>query len=274
MSADALGALDAFDAFDAAQLLAHLPDSTRSQIASLHVVAETTSTQADALAAPLPAQGCAIFIADRQTAGQGRQGRAWISPAGANIYLSVSRRFTHGLQSLSGLSLVAGVAVVEALQAMGIELVGLKWPNDLVADGRKLGGLLVQGRAEGGASAAVIGLGLNVRMPTDVATAIEQPWCDLASLGYDIPRVGILAGVITQLVAALAQFDAEGLVPFLPRWSQLDAFQGREARVLDGASVVSGTVLGIDANGALRMAVAGDGGERLFHAGELSLRPA
>ncbi len=274
MSADAFDPLVALDAFDAAKVLARLPGSVRSQIAGLHVVAETTSTQADALAAPLPAQGCAIFIADRQTAGQGRRGRSWISPAGANIYLSVSRRFTHGLQSLSGLSLVAGVAVVEALQAMGIELVGLKWPNDLVVDGMKLGGVLVQGRAEGGTSAAVIGLGLNVRMPTDAAAAIEQPWCDLASLGHDIARVELLAGVITQLVAALAQFDVEGLAPFLPRWSQLDAFRGREARVLDGANVVSGTVLGIDGNGALRMAVVGDGGERVFHAGELSLRPA
>ncbi len=262
------------DAFDAAQLLARLPESARSQIAALHVAVETTSTQADALAAPTPSQGCAIFVADRQSAGQGRRGRAWISPAGANIYLSVSRRFSHGLQTLSGLSLVAGLAVVEALQAMGVEQVGLKWPNDLVANGRKLGGLLVQGRAEGSASAAVIGLGLNVRMPTDAAAAIEQPWCDLASLGHDIPRVDIAAGVIAQLVAALAQFDAEGLAPFLPRWSRLDAFRGREARVLDGTNVVSGTVLGIDANGALRMAVAGDGGERVFHAGELSLRPA
>lgn len=253
-------------------IVAALPADARGQLASLQFLSETISTQADALAAALPEHGCAIFLADCQSAGQGRRGRPWISPPGANLYLSVSRRFAHPLSALSGLSLAAGVALVEALHALGVGEAGLKWPNDVLAHGRKLGGLLVSLRSDGAGSAAVIGLGLNLRMPADAGAVIDQPWCDLASLGYDMARVHVAAAVIARLVGALAQFDAEGFEPFIARWDRHDVFHGRDVRIVDGAEVATGTVLGIDAIGALRMRVAGS--ERRFHGGELGLRPA
>jgi BirA family biotin operon repressor/biotin-[acetyl-CoA-carboxylase] ligase len=255
-------------------ILEALPAGARAQVASLQWLAETASTQADALAAPVPAQGCALFLADRQHAGQGRRGRRWVSPPGANLYLSLSRRFAHPLAALSGLSLAAGVAVVEALHALGVHEAGLKWPNDVLAGGRKLGGLLVNLRADSdrGGSVAIVGLGLNLRMPDGAGATIDQPWCDLAMLGHCCGRVQVAARVIAQFAGALAQFDAEGIAPFLPRWQRLDAYAGREARIVDGVEIASGTVLGIDASGALRLRV--DGVERRFHGGELSLRPA
>lgn len=253
-------------------ILSVLPAAARAQVASLQFLSDTLSTQADALAVPSPDRGCALFLADRQTAGQGRRGRPWVSPPGANLYLSVSRRFVHPLAALSGLSLAAGVAVVEALHALGVREAGLKWPNDLLVGGRKLGGLLVNLRSEGVHASAVIGLGLNLRMPADAGGAIDQPWCDLASLGHDIGRTQLAAAVITHLVGALLQFDSEGFEPFIARWDRHDVFRGREVRIVDGADAVLGTVLGIDAVGALRMRVAGN--ERRFHGGELGLRPA
>ena len=175
-------------------ILEALPAAARAQVASLQWLAETASTQADALAAPVPAQGCALFLADRQHAGQGRRGRAWISPPGANVYLSLSRRFAQPLPALSGLSLAAGIAVVEALHRLGVTEAGLKWPNDVLAGGRKLGGLLVNLRPDAGGSAAIVGLGLNLRMPDEAGAAIDQPWCDLASLGHGCGRVPVAAG--------------------------------------------------------------------------------
>jgi BirA family biotin operon repressor/biotin-[acetyl-CoA-carboxylase] ligase len=253
-------------------ILAALPPSARAQVATLVVADETGSTQADALAAPVPTDGVALYIADRQTAGQGRRGRAWVSPPDANLYLSAARRFTRPLPQLGGLSLSVGVAVVEALQALGVGDAGLKWPNDVLVGGRKLGGILVDARADGAGSIAVVGIGLNLRMPADAAAAIDQPWCDLAGLGHSLSRDTVAASVTTALVEAFAAFDAEGLGPFLARWSEYDALAGRAARLLEGERDTIGTVLGVDARGALRFATAE--GERLVHSGELSLRPA
>lgn len=253
-------------------ILLALPASARAQVAALVVAEATGSTQADALAAPAPSAGVALFVADRQTAGQGRRGRAWVSPPDANLYLSAARRFARPLPQLGGLSLAVGVAVVEALQALGVAGAGLKWPNDVLVDGRKLGGILVDARAEDGGSIAVVGIGLNLRMPADAAAAIDQPWCDLAGLGHDLARDHVAAAVIGALVAAFAAFDADGLAPFLARWQAHDALAGREARLLEGGRETAGTVLGVDTRGALRFATAD--GERLVHSGELSLRPA
>jgi BirA family transcriptional regulator, biotin operon repressor / biotin---[acetyl-CoA-carboxylase] ligase len=253
----------------AAAIAGHLRDDTRARLATLQVVDETASTQADLLATPAPQHGCAVLLARRQRDGQGRRGRAWISAEG-NLALSLARRIARPLRELSGLSLAAGVATVEALHVLGVHEAGLKWPNDLVAGNRKLGGLLVDARADGGGSIAVIGVGMNVALPAPLGQAIEQPWCDLESLGHAIGRDALAAAVIDALAEMLERFECEGLAPFLPRWARHDAYAGRAARVLDGAREHVGTVLGIADDGALRLL--GADGEQRFHAGELSLR--
>lgn len=259
---------------DADVIVTALPSELRAQVAALQLRFETDSTQSDALAATTPTQGVAIWLAERQTAGQGRRGRAWVSPLAANLMMSLSRRFQGGFTALSGLSLVVGVAVAEALQAMGYDRVGLKWPNDLVAEAGKLGGILVQLRGDArGPCEAIIGLGLNIKMPRSAGLDIDQSWCDLAQLDDGEPpsRNLVAAAVLTHLLPALDQFDRVGFAPFAARWQALDALAGKPVRVLDGASEHEGLALGVSDVGALRVQLVQ--GERQFHGGEVSLRP-
>jgi BirA family biotin operon repressor/biotin-[acetyl-CoA-carboxylase] ligase len=264
---------DTPDRLEAEAILAALPAAVAGDIASLHLADETASTQADALAAGVPGRGCAVFLAERQSAGQGRRGRRWISPPGAAIACSVSRRFRREAPAMAGLSLAVGVALAEALQALGLGAVRLKWPNDLVVAGRKLGGILVTLRAEREACSAVIGIGLNVRLPAEAAAAIDQPWCDLAEFVDPPARNALVAALLAHVLPALEAFDAEGLVPFLPRWQALDALVGQTVQLLEGDTHVFGLCLGVAADGALRMRHP-DGTVHDHYAGEASVRPA
>ena len=271
---------------DREKILSAMSESSRASVTALTVAEETTSTQADALAAPTPREGCAVFLAERQTAGQGRRGRSWASPPSANLYMSISRRFRNDLATMSGLSLAVGVTLAETLNDLSSRRSGfsrdssspspirVKWPNDLIANGQKLGGILIQLRSDAEAgTAAVIGIGINVHMPEDAAAQIDQPWCDLHTLGFDeLSRNTLATNLLDQLVPSFELFEREGLLPFLPRWQQLDALAGQNVRVLDGALIHEGISLGITDSGALRIRL-GDQ-ERAFHSGEVSLRSA
>ncbi|MET7143553.1 bifunctional biotin--[acetyl-CoA-carboxylase] ligase/biotin operon repressor BirA [Xanthomonas sp. PPL139] len=259
---------------DPAAIRAGLSGPARAELAGLEVAWSLVSSNTTLLQRPAPAQGSDVLLAERQTGGRGRRGRVWASPLAAHLYLSVARSFQGGLGRLGGLSLAAGVAVAEALRAAGFATVGLKWPNDLLADGRKLGGLLVEGGGEfAGPARAVIGLGLNVAMPSASAADIDQPWTDLTRLaGGAVSRNAIAATVLSQLLPALALFDAEGLAPFLPRYAALDLLAGRAVRIDDGGQVREGMALGLAEDGALRVAFAD--GEQLVHAGDVSVRAA
>ncbi len=262
------------DLLDAARIRAALPPPLRAGVAALDVLWSVDSTNAELLRRGAPAHGAAVLLAERQTGGRGRRGRTWASPLAAHVYLSLARRFDGGLARLGGLSLVAGVAAAEALRAAGHAEVGLKWPNDLFAGGRKLGGLLIEGGGEhGGPVQAVIGIGINVRMPEAAARTIGQPWTDLSRLAAGpVSRDAVVVALLARLLPALDLFDAEGLAPFLPRFAALDVLRGREVTVAGGAASESGIALGVADDGALRVDVAGR--VRLFHAGEVSVRAA
>jgi BirA family transcriptional regulator, biotin operon repressor / biotin---[acetyl-CoA-carboxylase] ligase len=266
---------------DAAAIAAALPAAARAELEgdhALQVAWSVDSTNTRLLRQPAPGRGCAVLLAEQQSAGRGRRGRTWASPLAAHLYLSVARRFHGGLGRLGGLGLVAAMAVAEALAEMGVP-VRLKWPNDLVVaegDGaalRKLGGFLVEGGGEhAGPVRAVVGLGLNVRMPAAAAAAIDQPWCDLAGLMDQVPdRNRLAAALLGRLLPALRRFDEIGLAPFLPRHAAFDALAGREVVVDDGGQRLAGTALGLADDGALRVGVDG-GATRVFHAGEVSIR--
>ena len=263
---------DDHDALRADEILSCLPTDLAAQV-HLQVMQDTASTQADALAQPAPTQGCAVFVAERQSAGQGRRGRRWISPPGAGIACSLSRRFARAPSGMAGLSLAVGVALAEGLHALGYPQVRLKWPNDLLVEGRKLGGILVNLRAEGEACTAVIGFGINVRIPAEDAAAIDQPWCDLASLGDPPSRNVLLAAVLAQLLPVLDAFDAEGLAPMLARWQPLDALVGQTVQLTEGDTRHVGLCLGIADDGALRLRCA-DGSVHDHYGGEASVRVA
>jgi BirA family biotin operon repressor/biotin-[acetyl-CoA-carboxylase] ligase len=163
--------------------------------------------------------------------------------------------------------------VADALHALGHTQVGLKWPNDLLADARKLGGILVEvGGDAAGPLRVVVGVGINVAMPPQAAATIDQPWTDLATLSGSVPsRRQVAAALLDALLPMLARFERDGLAPFLPAWNRYDALAGRAVRVQEGDRVHEGVALGIDAGGALRLR-GDDGVERRVHAGEASLR--
>jgi BirA family biotin operon repressor/biotin-[acetyl-CoA-carboxylase] ligase len=263
---------DRLELLERDNILQALPPEVGSRVAALDVAWSLDSTNSELLRRQTVAAGATVLLAEQQTGGRGRRGRAWASPVAANLYLSIARHFSGGLARLGGLSLVAGVAVAEALHAQGFADVGLKWPNDLMVGGRKLGGLLVEGGGEhGGPVRAVIGVGINVSMPEAFAIAIDQPWIDLAALAASpLSRNAVAARVLTQLLPALDRFDEEGLAPFLSRYSRLDALAGREVLIHSAAGTEQGVAEGIAADGALRVRMAGQ--MRNVHAGEVSVR--
>ncbi|NIJ70624.1 bifunctional biotin--[acetyl-CoA-carboxylase] ligase/biotin operon repressor BirA [Xanthomonas sp. 60] len=260
------------DLLEADRLRAGLTPDAAARLAALEVVWTIGSTNTELLRRSTPEQGIDVLFAERQTGGRGRRGREWSSPLAAHVYVSVLRRFTGGLARLGGLSLAAGVAVAEALRGLGLSGVGLKWPNDLVADGHKLGGLLVEGGGEfAGPARAVIGIGINVHMPAAAAAAIDQPWTDLDTLaGRRMDRTAVGTAVLEALLPALDLFDVQGLAPFLPRYAALDCLTGREVRVELHGHWREGQALGLAEDGALRVRI--DGSEHLLHAGEVSVR--
>jgi len=260
------------DLLEADAIRAGLPAAVLAEISSMDVRWSVGSTNSELLRCSAPVHGAAVLLAERQTGGRGRRGREWASPLAAHIYLSVLRGFAGGLSRLGGLSLVAGVAVAEALRGAGYGEVMLKWPNDLVVNGEKLGGLLIEGGGEfAGPARAVIGLGLNVRMPAAFAAQIDQPWTDLGTLaGAGVDRNSIVAQVLAALLPALAAFEQDGLAPFLPRYAALDCLAGRAVRIEDAGTWRDGEALGLAEDGALRVRI--DGRERVFHAGEVSVR--
>lgn len=264
------------DLLDAAAIETALPGALRSGLAALEVAWSIDSTNTELLRRPAPAGGVAVLLAERQTGGRGRRGREWVSPLAAHLYLSLSRTFGGGLARLGGLSLVAGIAAAEALRECGYRDVSLKWPNDLVIAGRgglrKLGGLLIEGGGEhAGPVRAVIGLGVNVRMPAAMALGVDQPWIDLATLDEVPDRNRLVAALLSALLPALDAFDAGGLAPFLPRYAALDALAGQAVTVHAANGALQGRAIGLDGDGALRVRL-DDGTERSFHAGEVSVR--
>lgn len=253
-----------------------LPGPLQAGLATLEVAWSVDSTNSELLRRSTPLRGVEVLLAERQTGGRGRRGRAWASPLAAHVYLSLARQFGGGLARLGGLSLVAGIAAAEALRDLGFDGVQLKWPNDLVVAAppglRKLGGLLVEGGGEhGGPARAVVGLGVNVRMPQALAAGIDQPWTDLQSLSIEaVPRNRVVAALLGALLPAFDRFDAEGLAPFLPRYAALDALAGREVDVHEGVRTRRGLALGLADDGALRVEI--EGSEQRLYAGDVSVR--
>jgi BirA family biotin operon repressor/biotin-[acetyl-CoA-carboxylase] ligase len=241
----------------------------------VRVLAETASTNTDLRAAAAPSAGVEVLLAERQTAGRGRQGRAWASAPG-NLALSLAVVLPGPLSACAGLALAIGVATAEALQAAGFAAVRLKWPNDLVAvrdDGlHKLGGLLVEADVlPGGRVRAVIGLGLNLRLPVALAERLDQPVIDLATLGPLPARNALVAHLVAHWREALAQFAAARLAPFVPRFEALHALAGAEVEVRGSVARWTGRVVGLADDGALRLR--DDHGRlRAVHAGDVSLR--
>ncbi|MCA1779459.1 MAG: biotin--[acetyl-CoA-carboxylase] ligase [Xanthomonadaceae bacterium] len=257
-----------------------LSDAAARPTVEVHAVTESTNLWLGRHFRPRHA-----VLAEFQTGGRGRRGRQWRSPPAAGICLSFGYEFQCGLPRLGPLSLVAGIAVAETVAGQGID-VGLKWPNDLLVGGRKLGGLLVEIRGPSdGPCQVVIGLGLNVDLadraavaqqpdsPTDsVYRPPDQPWTDLVRAGLDSPDRNRLAGqLIAALDCACREIEALGFEPFAGRWSSFDLLANRDVHAIDGrGQTVTGRALGVTGQGGLRLST--DQGIVELAAAEVSIR--
>ena len=214
-----------------------------------------------------------VLACEHQSSGRGRRGNLWVSGVGGSLAFSILWRFARGAGALGGLSLAVAVGAAKALEHMGIRGVEVKWPNDLYLGGRKLGGMLIEISGEVlGPSAAVIGVGINVRLNPAMRRRIGRPATDVASHADEAPsRTALLAALLPSLAAALAQFSREGFAPFREEWLRLHAWRGRRVALsMADRRVAEGKIVGVAEDGALMLASA-RGVER-FHGGELSLK--
>lgn len=213
------------------------------------------------------------LLAEQQTAGRGRSGRAWASPPAANLYLSVGHDMPATPAPLGALSLAIGVAVADALTALGVADIALKWPNDLWIGQAKLGGILIEARGEAsGATRLVAGLGLNLRMPAQAASGIDQPWTRLADHLRPMPARSRIAGdCLNAVLAALEIFARDGFVSFARRWPDYDLTQDRPVHVLETNRTRRGIARGVADDGSLMVEL--DGRLERLYSGDVSLRP-
>lgn len=269
------------EAMDAAHIRTRLPDSVRERL-GLEVVWEIDSTNLALLArTPPPPHRYEILLAENQTGGRGRRGRVWKARLGSSLCLSMATSFDPLPRDLPALTLVVGLRIREALVRCGAKGVQLKWPNDLVietADGglAKLGGILVELRAEaGGAAQVVIGVGLNLVLGTEDRVAIAKLGNEAASLldcGVDVQaRNRLVSAIIESCVIGLEQFRSEGFSPFKGQWDAADALRNQSITVSDVNGQRRGVACGIDSQGALLLQ--SDAGSReIVIAGEVSVR--
>lgn len=240
----------------------------------IHAVIASTNAYLAELASRAQASG-RVCLAEYQTAGKGRRGRTWVSPFGHNIYLSILWHYAEGPAAIAGLSLAMGVAVIRALRELGVDEVGLKWPNDIYWRDRKLGGILIEVSGESdGPCHATVGLGLNIYLPQQQAEPIEQAWVDLQQIlgdGIIDQRNRLVALLLNEMLPIIADFSPQTLLPYIKEWRGFDCMLGRAVTIFIGRQCFSGLVRGIDDQGLLLLEDS-DGRIRSFASGEVSFR--
>lgn len=246
----------------------------------LEVFTDLESTNRHLLEGPAPTPGeLAACVAEYQSAGRGRRGRSWHAPYGMGLCLSAAWSFRETPPELAALSLAVGVAVRRVLRReAGIDI-DLKWPNDLVWDHRKLGGILVEFTAEAqGRCHVVAGLGINIAMPPQLLEDVSD-WprgaVDLrqATDGGEPRRTELATALVDALRALFADYERHGFAPYRDEWRSADHLNGMAVSVDESSGSVHGTARGIDADGALLVETGADRPRRII-SGDVSVRTA
>jgi BirA family biotin operon repressor/biotin-[acetyl-CoA-carboxylase] ligase len=268
------------DLLDARALRAALAPSTRKRVAELEVFTELDSTNRYLLdsAAP-PAGKIAVCIAEFQHAGRGRRGRRWTTPFGSGLCLSAAWQFAGPPADLPALALAVGVVARRALaEAAGVSI-GLKWPNDLVLDDRKLGGILVELNAEShGRCHVVAGIGINVALPKRALASLSDWPRGAIDLATAAPlarpsRLSVAARLVDGLADLFAGYSKSGFAPFRAEWARADCLAGRRVELDAAGGPIVGTATGIEADGALVIETE-EGHRQRVVSGDVSLRSA
>ncbi|GGA84592.1 bifunctional ligase/repressor BirA [Neiella marina] len=255
------------------EVLAMLIDDWRPQDAELHVYPLIDSTNQFWLDRhPQQPPSASVCFAECQSAGRGRRGRSWQSPFGGALYCSVWWRSDNNLSELMGLSVAIGLALTRWLVDLGVPA-QVKWPNDIYIKQKKVAGILVELESgKDGKGSAVVGVGLNIKLPDSVSANIDQPWTDLSQWLVPLPaRTQLAAGLYQALVECLQRFEAGGLQQCLADWPKHDVYADKAIRLQMGDHQVAGICRGVDGQGALVIET-GDG-RRSFFGGEISVRP-
>jgi BirA family biotin operon repressor/biotin-[acetyl-CoA-carboxylase] ligase len=260
---------------DARRLAAELGAQQKPCLRRLELLFEVDSTNTRLLgAAPPPPGSAEVCMSELQHAGRGRLGRRWIAPFGAGVSMSLSWTFSNPASTLSALSLGVGVAVARALTRAGAEGITLKWPNDIWLRDRKIGGVLIESRAEAGGTHVVIGVGINVSLPALARQQIEASGAYVAAVADACvrpPSRNLVAGaILDELLSMLVVYERLGFAAFRDAWLALDALHGRQANVTIGEKATLGVARGVDSDGALLLETGG--GMQRFVSGEASLR--
>lgn len=218
------------------------------------------------------AQYNSVCVAESQTSGRGRRGKAWVSPFARNVYCSILWRFEKPLFELEGLSLVVALSILDVLEKNGYSGIKLKWPNDLLFKNKKLAGILLEVRGDlTDYCDVVIGFGINVSMPQKLGEEIEQEWVDLESiLEASIDRNILIADILSTLSRDMENFEREGFSGFYEKWNEKDAYSSKEVLIMAGKNSFHGVSKGVNYQGALILEINGE--EKSFHGGEVSLR--
>ncbi len=247
---------------------------------SIHVLLEVDSTNRflnDALP-PVPGNARAC-VAEIQTAGRGRRGRSWVAPFGGSICLSVAWQFVDTPAHLPALSLAVGIGLTKVLRRWGCEGVKLKWPNDLLWQGRKLGGILIEMKGESaGPARVVIGIGVNMLMPAALRLELAEKHAVLVADLHEIlrdrtpNRNQTVSGFIEEIILTLQRFERDGFAPFRSEWPEYDGLADSTVKLMVGSDTVLGTARGVAEDGALLLETAGE--VKRYVSGEVSVRQA
>ena len=262
---------EAFEFLDKDLIFAGIDPEVRQKLNDLRIEASLDSTNSAVQRLAVEQQHATAMLAEHQSTGRGRRGRQWFSPFARNLYLSIGWQFDKPMSELACLSLVVAIATAQALGRAGLKGHRIKWPNDLLLDRRKLSGCLVEVQGDNnGPCHAVLGVGINIRMPvSDLTADIDQPWTDLSSQLPAYSRNDLAALLLEELVQQLLLFAEQGFAPFQDVWPPLDGLFGQAISVCLGGDLIEGTAAGIDATGALMLDT---GNEFLrLHSGEVSL---
>lgn len=260
---------------DRVEILRNIKKRCRDGLSELMVLDSTPSTNDFLMACDkVLDDSCIVCVANQQTSGKGRNGRVWQSPAGASVSLSMGCYFSSSvLPRLTQLSLFCGVALAEWLESTGL-VPQLKWPNDLLVNGKKLAGILIETRLQADRLYVVLGLGLNVKIADSAMRSVDQPWTDLASCLPEArlyaDRNELIARLIEVLMQSCEQFAENNGAWFKEKWQRYDLLTGREVEVLSGAEEISAIVVGLADDCALLVNV--DGQTRPIYAAEVKLK--
>ncbi len=222
-----------------------------------------------------PNKNIACF-AEYQEKGRGRHGRRWVGSFGTNIYFSLLWHFSKDPAEIMGLSLITALALINSLKQYGIlKGLQLKWPNDVLWQGKKLAGILLDMTSQPHVKCSVvIGIGVNIRLPKAFSDEIDQPWVDISQITNSAPQRNRLAGLLLdELVLKIKSFEQEGLAPFLSEWEQYDAMIGKRVLLNTPQKQIQGIMKGISDKGELIL-LTENNETKAFLSGELSLRLA